>query len=346
MPQPTDKRTIWIDLGNTPHVLFFQALAQEFESRGHTVLWTARDYSQTVPLAQKMGLDPAVIGKHGGKGIVSKVWHYVSRIYELLRWARGKGIDLVVSHSSQEPLAVAKLLGLPGVNLMDYEHHPANHVSFRMAKRVIVPASFPDDALRRFGVNEAKVRRFQGIKEDVYLAADRASDGGLPEAGVQPEDILVVVRPHAPTALYHRGIENELLSTAIDRFAAVDGCKIILLPRSESQGAELKRRHPQTNVIIPETALDGRRLIAAADLVVSCGGTMNREAAALGVPTATLFMGRPAAIDDHLIGEGRMLRITEAADLDLLPIRKKDPTAPRERKSVRTEVADLILEGI
>ncbi len=341
-----DQKNIWIDLGNTPHVLFFEALAKEFESRGHRVLWTARDYAQTVPLAAEVGINAEVIGRHGGKGILSKLWQYSSRVYQLLRWARGKKIDLVVSHSSQEPLAVARLMGISSVNLMDYEHHPANHVSFRMAKLVIVPSSFPDEALRRFGVTGNKVRRFDGIKEDVYLAAAAPNKNGLPEIGVTPDDILVVIRPHASEALYHRGIENELLSAAIDRFAAVNGCKIILLPRTESQKDELRERHPQANVIMPETALHGRRLVGAADLVVSCGGTMNREAAALGVPTATLFMGQPAAIDDYLVEEGRMVRISTLADLHRLAIRKKEAPVPRGLNSVRSAVADLILEAI
>jgi uncharacterized protein len=344
----TAQKTIWIDLGNSPHVLFFDALAREFLTRGHTVLWTARDYAQTVPLARKRGIDAAVIGRHGGKNVVSKLFHYVSRIYALWRWAHSRQIDLVISHSSQEPLAVARILGLPSVNIMDYEHHPANHLSFRMAKRLIVPRAFPDEALRRFGVGEDKVRRFDGIKEDVYLAEFEPDDisAELAGIGIRPKDILVVVRPHASDALYHRRIANELLSAAIDRFAAVEGCKIILLPRTARQASEMSERHRQSNVIVPAEPLDGRQLVAAADLVISGGGTMNREAAALGVPTVTVFAGTPAAIDEYLIREGCMQRISSIEDLEALLPRKKEVPEPRRERPVRSQVADLILEDL
>ena len=161
---------IWIDLGNSPHVPFFGALAKEFERRGHTVLWTARDYAQTVELARTAGIDAKVFGTHGGKSVFQKGGKFIGRTWDLLRWARGKKIDLVVVHNSQEPLVVARILHIKSVTLMDYEHHPGNHLSFRTAKKVIVPESFPEEFLRKFGVSEKKVRRFRGIKEDVYLS--------------------------------------------------------------------------------------------------------------------------------------------------------------------------------
>lgn len=338
---------IWIDLGNSPHVPFFLALSREFESRGHEIIWTARDYAQTVDLAQKAGLEPIVFGTHGGKGLVSKGVKFVSRVLELRKWAKEKNIDLAVSHNSQEPLAVARLLGFKSVNLMDYEHHPGNHLSFRMAKRLVVPQSFPAEALKRFGVADTKVSRFGGIKEDVYLS-DFEPDERFPETlaklGISTNDILVVVRPHAPEALYHRGVANQMLSHALDKFAAMPDYKIILLPRKSDDGGQFLAEHPHANIIVPETVLDGSNLIAAADLVISGGGTMNREAAALGVPTATTFAGKTAAIDEYLIRENRMIKIESVADLDTIMLAKKPLRNPRRENTVRKTVADLILE--
>ena len=339
---------IWIDLGNSPHVPFFLALAKEFERRGHEILWTARDYAQTVPLAKKANLPIKIFGTHGGKGIIQKGLKFVGRCFELIRWTRGKKIDLVVSHNSHEPLAVARLLGINSVNLMDYEHHPLNHLSFRFAKRVIVPESFPAEFLRKFGATEKKVRRFSGLKEDVYLAdfqPDENFKNELQQLGISPENILLVVRPHAPEALYHRQFSNEILDELLDKFAADKNVKIILLPRKDYQGGELKKRHPQTNIIIPENVLDGANLISSADLVVSGGGTMNREAAALGVPVATIFAGKPAAIDEMLIKKGRMMKIETRQDLDKIKLGKKPLTKARRFLETKSQVADLILEN-
>lgn len=334
---------IWIDLGNSPHVPFFQALAKEFESRGHEILWTARDYAQTVELANKAGIDATVFGTHGGKNVLSKAAKFSGRVLDLTKWARRKKIDLVVSHNSQEPLVAARLLGIRSVNLMDYEHHPGNHLSFRAAKRVIVPTSFPDEALKRFGA-ERKAKKFDGIKEDVYLADFEPDPAFLEELGIAPEDILVVVRPHAPEALYHRNYENELLGRLIDRIASFETVKIILLPRKDYQGAQMKLDHPQDNVIIPQTVLDGSNLVAAADLVISGGGTMNREAAALGVPAYTVFAGKQAAIDEYLMSEGRLKRFESEAHVAEFVPEKKTSISLRKRTDIRSLVADLILE--
>lgn len=339
---------IWIDLGNSPHVPFFSALAKEFERRGHMILWTARDYAQTVELARKTGIDAKVFGTHGGKGVFQKSVKFAGRIFDLLQWARGKNIDLAVSHNSQEPLIVARILKIKSINLMDYEHHPGNHLSFRAAKKVIVPESFPDEFLRKFGVSEKKVRRFQGIKEDVYLSdfePDVNFQSELEKLGVKPENILVVVRPHAPEALYHRQFTNEILDELLDKFSANKNVKIILLPRKNYQGAELRKKHPQENIIIPERVLDGANLLAAADLVISGGGTMNREAAALGVPTVSIFAGHTAAIDEYLSGENRLIKIKTSADLEKIKLEKKKDLNLRREKNVLRQVADLILES-
>ena len=218
---------------------------------------------------------------------------------------------------------------------------------------MVVPTSFPDESLRKFGAVGAvgavgdKAKRFDGIKEDIYLAdfqADPAFQGELLNIGVRSENILVVVRPHAPDALYHRGIENELLGRVLEHFAADENTRIVVLPRNASSGRQLREKHRRANIIFAEKALDGGNLIAAADLVVSGGGTMNREAAALGVPTATIFTGRPAAIDEYLCREGRMIKIASNKDIDSIKLEKKGKLDLRGQTAVRAEVANIILE--
>lgn len=335
---------IWIDLGNSPHVPFFLALSEEFKDRGHEILWTARDYAQTVELAEKAGLKPEVFGTHGGKSILKKGAKYGKRVVDLIGWARGRKIDLMVSHNSHEPLLAARMLKIKSVNLMDYEHHPANRLSFRLANRVIVPESFPDKFLQRFGAAN-KTLKFAGIKEDVYLsdfAPDANFQNELEKLGITTQDILIVVRPHASEALYHRQFVNEILDELLDEFSK--NAKIILLPRKKYQGEELRKKHPSKNIIIPETVLDGANLLAAADIVISGGGTMNREAAALGVPVWTIFAGKQAAIDEYLINENRLRKIEKVKDLDKIELLKKPERNARKKSETRGKVADLILK--
>ncbi len=335
---------IWIDLANSPHVPFFAALIPEFTRRGHQIEVTARDYAQTVELAKKAGLIPVVIGGHGGGKLAGKARNLVGRAAALGKWARGRGFDLAVSHNSYAQIAAASGLGIRSVTLMDYEHQPANHLAFRLASRVIVPRAFPDGALRRYGASRGKVKRYKGTKEDVYLAdfvPDPSFTKELRGLGVGPDDVLIVVRPPASEALYHR-FENELFAAMLDRLGSRGDPKVILLARTEDQRGEYEVPS-KPNLILPRAALDGANLIAAADLVISAGGTMNREAAALGVPAATIYAGEWAAIDEELVREGRLLRIASQEDLELLPVVKKRETNPRRALQVRDAVVELIL---
>ncbi len=338
---------IWVDLANSPHVPFFRALAGEFEGRGHEVFATAREFAQTIELAERAGFRAAAVGGHGGRGLWGKARNVAGRAAALARWARGRGFDLAVSHNSYSHVLAARLLSLRAVTLMDYEHQPANHLAFRLATRVVVPRAFPEEALRRCGARARKVRRYDGIKEDVYLA-DFEPDPRFAEAlrgrfGIEVErDVLVTVRPPAHEALYHR-FENELFEELLARLVARPRVKVVLLARSAAQREQLAARHAGENFFAPSEALDGPNLVAASDLVVSAGGTMNREAAALGVPAATVYAGRWAAVDEQLVREGRLRRLASREDFDALPVEKRPRDAPRRARGVRRQVAELIL---
>ena len=336
---------IWIDLANSPHVPFFRALIPEFVGLQHQVEISARDFAQTVELAGQAGMSAHVIGGHGGGSLTGKAGNLVGRAAALRKWARDRGFDLAVSHNSYAQIAAATALGIRTVTLMDYEHQPANHLAFRLASRVIVPRSFPHAELKRFGASLRKVKRYDGIKEDVYLAdftPDPDFARTLNALGVTGQEVLVIARPPAREALYHR-FENELFDELVIHLSSRPDVKIILLPRSDAQREEFAAR-ALPNLVMPREALDGANLIASADLVVSAGGTMNREGAALGVPAVSVYAGRWAAIDEELVREGRLQRISSLEDIQALVAAKKPKTSPRNAKAVRAEVLRLILE--
>jgi len=337
---------IWIDLANSPHVPFFRSLANQFVRRNHEVVVTARDFAETVKLAEAAGFAYEVIGGHGGGKLSGKAGNLVQRALGLARWARGRNLDLAVSHNSYSQILAARALSLRTVTLMDYEHQPANHLAFRLASRIIVPVAFPEAALARFGAAATKVKRYAGLKEDVYLAdfqCDPEFQKELRKLGIEQGNVLVTVRPPASEALYHR-FENELFDQLLERLLATPNVKIVLLPRNDLQ-RESYRGRADANLIIPTLPLDGGNLIAHSDLVVSAGGTMNREAAALGIPAASIYLGEWAAIDQELVKQGRLRRIRSAAAIHDLPVQKKGPTNARRQVQVAAEVADLILEG-
>src|SRR6185295_4859193 len=244
------KMRLWIDLANSPHVPFFKALAKRFIAQGHEIETTARKLAETIPLARAAGFTPEVVGAHAGRDVSKKAGSLMSRTWALAGWARKRKFDLAISHNSYSQILAARALRIKTVTLMDYEHQPANHLAFRFASRIIVPASFPARSLRRYGARVGKVRRYHGTKEDVYLAdfqPDAAFGARLCELGVKPDNVLVLMRPPAHDALYHR-FQNTLFDEALARLQERNDVQVILLPRNESQRAAYSGRE---RVIVP-----------------------------------------------------------------------------------------------
>ena len=336
---------LWIDLANSPHVPFFRALIDRFEAAGHEVEVTARDFAETVPLANAANLTHEVVGVHGGRQVSAKAGNLMNRAWALAGWARKRQFNLAISHNSYSQILAARALRVKSVTLMDYEYQPANHLAFRLTSRLIVPVSFPDRRLRRYGATPRKIRRYHGTKEDVYLAdfqPDPSFNNQLSELGIGPDNVLVLMRPPAHDALYHR-FQNTLFDEALDSFLSDDNVRVVLLPRNGDQRAIYVARN-RANLIVPEAPLHGANLIAASDLVVSAGGTINREAAALGVPAASVYAGMWAAVDEQLVKEGRLQRISTAQDIRKLPVAKKPTMNPRRSTAVIDEVINLIFE--
>ena len=334
---------VWIDLANSPHVPFFRALTKRFTAAGHEVEITARDFAETIPLAHAAGFTPHVIGKHGGREVSGKAGNLLRRAWDLSRWARTHRFDLAVCHNSYSQIVAARTLQIKTVTLMDYEHQPANHLAFRFASRIIVPVSFPADSLRRFGAAARKVRRYHGTKEDVYLAdfqPEPSFTARLCELGVSPDNVLVLMRPPAHDALYHR-LQNTLFDEALEMLLRNEDVRVVLLPRNDVQRDQYSGRK---RLIVPPDPLPGADLIAASDLVISAGGTINREAAALGVPAASIYAGRWAAVDEELVKQGRLRRISSTTDLHELSIAKKGSAIPRRSAAVIDEVVGFIFE--
>jgi predicted glycosyltransferase len=305
---------VWIDLANSPHVPLFRPVVTRLRSEGHEVVLTARDHAQTLPLTLETWPETEVVGGPSPDGRLRKGTAIAGRALALLRFARRTSPDVALSHGSYAQIAAARLARVPAVTMMDYEFQPANHLSFRLAQRVIVPEVFPTDALRRFGAGERKVVRYVGFKEDLYLGATGDRDV-LGDLGVDARRIVAVLRPPPEGALYHRG-GNDRFEAVLDRLEADEDVEIVLLPR----GREQRERYTSRRVRVPEKPVDGTALLAAADLVVGAGGTMTREAALLGTPTYTVFMPELAAVDSNLMQMGRIVDLRQSG---FPPIEKK-----------------------
>jgi uncharacterized protein len=308
---------VWIDLANSPHVPLLAPVVTRLRADGHVVLLTARDHAQTVELARSRWPDVLVLGGPSPPGRAAKARVLGGRVVALRRYAQRVKPDVGFSHGSYAQIVAARLARVPSVTMMDYEHQPANHLSFRLAQRVIVPEAFPAASLRKFGASPAKVVRYPGFKEELYLASFRADESVLTELGVDHDRVIAVFRPPPEGALYHPGT-NERFDAVLREALGREGVESVLLPRTDEQAR--RYRALSARLRVPERAIDGSSLLALADVAVGAGGTMNRESAILGTPTYTVFAGELAAVDAELIRQGRLHDLRRAGTV---PFEKK-----------------------
>jgi predicted glycosyltransferase len=330
---------VWIDITNSPHVLVFRPLIRILRERGHEVDVTAREYAQTLELLALHGIETTVVGHHGGASAFGKARVEVDRLRALHRFARGRGYDVALAHGSHDLTLTARRLKIPSATTFDYEYAWLQHqLGCRAATKVVVPEVIPSDRLRRYGVGPQKLGRYPGLKEDYYLADLDPDPGVLDELGADRTRVVAVLRPPPDVSLYHRHA-NPLFPKTLRALGARDDVHVVVLPRVAEQ-RDFVRGLALPSVIVPEHAVDAQNLIAFADLVVSAGGTMNREAVSLGVPVYTVFGGKLGAVDEQLIREGRLRALTDPAAID---VRKRDENqSPRTRRDP-AELLDLLL---
>jgi uncharacterized protein len=329
---------VWVDLTNSPHVLVMRPLMEVMRADGHEVEVTARDFAQTLELCDRFGIEHTAIGRHRGERLISKAAGLVGRSAALARWAAGRRFDVAIGHGSNDVSVAAATLRIPAATAFDYEFAAAqHHVNCRLCRVVMVPDAIPPERLARYGAKPSKLRRYAGLKEEYYLADFEPSEAVLAELGLERDRPLVVVRTPPEVSLYHR-FENPLFRQVLERLAS-DEAQAVVLPRTPEQRDEVRRLG---RFVVPEHAVDAQSLVAYADLVISAGGTMNREAVALGAPVYTTFEGRLGAVDELLLREGRLRRLTDAAEVRVE--RSERHGALRVRRDPR-ELVTLLLSA-
>jgi predicted glycosyltransferase len=333
---------LWIDMTASAHVLVFRPLIRILRERGDEVEITARDYAQTLQLLELHGLRAdAVLGRHGGRSRWRKASAMASRLGALRTWAKPRNFDVALAHGSHELTMTARRLGVPSSTTFDYEFAWLQHqLGCRAATKVVVPAAIPPERLARYGARPPKLLQYPGLKEEYYLSDFEPDEAVLGEWEIDPGRVLVVLRPPPDVSLYHRH-SNPLFPLTLRHLAERDDVHAVVLPRTEAQ-REYVRSLELPSVIVPEHAVDAQSLIALSDVVVSAGGTMNREAAALGVPVYTTYGGRLGGVDEELIREGRLVPLSDPRALALA---KRDTGAsPRVRRDPQ-ELLDLLLSA-
>ncbi|HEV3318376.1 MAG TPA: DUF354 domain-containing protein [Solirubrobacteraceae bacterium] len=334
---------VWIDLTNSPHVLVMRPVIERLRADGHDVRVTARDFAQTIELCERLHIAHTPIGRHRGERLLAKAGGLASRSTALVRWARadaraagGVRFDIALGHGSNDVSVAAATLRIPSSTMFDYEYASVqHHVNCRLARAIVVPDAIPPERLQPYGA-DGKIRSYPGLKEEYYLADFTPDLAVLAELALESERPLAVIRTPPEVSLYHR-FANDLFADVLARAREVatrEGVQVVVLPRTAGQRAELGSI---PGFVVPPHAIDAQSLIALADLVVSAGGTMNREAVALGTPVYTTFEGRLGAVDERLISEHRLRKLTDPDELSFA----KRPAAAQSSR-VRRDPALLV----
>jgi len=337
---------IWIDLDNTPHVPFFKPIIRELERRGHSVVLTARDAFQVCELATKMGLSPKKVGRHYGKNRFLKVWGLAWRSLQLLPTVLKHRPDLALSHGSRSQILICNLLRIPTVMVMDYEF--AETPWLLRPRWEIVPSVLRDAHLQC--KHPERVRTYDGIKEDVYVPEFKPDPTLGRQLELEADKLVVTVRPPATEAHYHNPESEAFFVEFMHRLVATPDTKAVLMPRNKSQEAQIRKDFPQwfndSRVVVPKEAVDGLNLLWHSDLVVSGGGTMNREAAALGVPVYSIFRGKIGVLDRHLQKEGRLVLIEKIEDVQNKIVFKRREKSHAHTNSAPRKALGGIIEHV
>ncbi len=331
---------IWIDVDNAPHVAVFRPIIADLRSLGHSIEVTARDRTFVPEMLDRAGIAHTVVGRGQPRGFLAKASAIARRALALARHAAGRRLDVAVGHGSRSLPLAARLARVPNLTMFDYEHI-STWPFRRFCDRILVPRPVLEYWNGR--APGRKWRPFEGFKEEIYLA-DWAFDPAIRDRLRIPEgEVLVVVRPPSRSAHYHEPGSERTLAALIAMLGSSEGTKTVWLRRDPEDPGP--RSPLPTGFLVPDEPLDGPSLLAAADVVVSGGGTMTREAALLGTPSYSIFTGRQGVLDDALVRAGRLVRIADESQVERIQIQRKRVAAPgKVHPRLREFVVAQILE--
>lgn len=342
------RRKVWIDLDNTPHVPFFRPIIEELKARDFEIIVTARDAYGVRSLVDYFSLPCTMIGRHYGRSKAMKGCGLAIRAIQLLREVAGKKPNVAISHGSRSLTIAASILRIPSVLIFDYEY--ATPLRYFRPTLIMVPEIIPDATAK---LHNSTVFKYTGLKEDVYVPFFQPDTAIKEELNLDQESFIVTIRPPATEAHYFVQESEMLFEDSVNYLIRRGDTQSVIVPRNSKQAEQIKLMWPEAiasrRIIIPQRAVNGLDLMWFSDFVLSGGGTMNREAAALGVPVYSIYKGKIGAVDRYLSERGKLVILESADEIERKIVFLK--TDKRTKTSTRTsiplqQIVDKIAEMI
>ena len=324
---------IWIDITNTPHVNTLMPIIRHLEVQGHELIYTARDFSETLPLLSKHGITPLVYGKYKGKSRVKKVMGLLQRMWMLL-FDLPK-FDLALSLGGNYTSAIAWLRGKKSIVFSDNDIS-FKFFSFAMGSYFIFPFYFKYQKIqKKYRIKDGQIRTFQGFKEDIYIADFQPDYSFVDQL---PFKEFITIRPENLKASYVPKDSKTIVPALFEVFKEEN---ILFLPRYEE---EKKLVEGYDNIWYPEHPLSGLDVCYNTKAMLTGAGTFAREAALLGVPAVSFFPSEVFLTVDEVMQEmGIEFKSRNANDIkNYVANAIKRPASTERSKQVLTEVLNII----
>lgn len=337
---------IWFDLDNSPHVPLIKPIIDELKLKNITIEITARDFAQTISLLKFWNIPHTEIGLHGGKNKLKKIFNLFTRSYLLHKYIRNKNIKLAVSHGSRTQVLTAWSKGIPSVLMLDYEYTESKIFNL-FATYLLIPKLIPDERLIDAGFNLKKVIRYPGFKEEIYLKYFVPQLDFRKIIGIDESKILVTIRPPSIVGNYHDNRSEIIFFKLINILTSHPDVHCLIISRLTSDFNLIPESiRNKRNISFLEKTVDGLQLIWNSDIVISGGGTMNREAALLGIPTFSIFTGRKPYLDEYLARQGKIVFLNDLKDIEKLEIKKRNIKYTYHSTNINlvNEITDIITD--
>ena len=286
---------IWFDLSNSPHINLFSAMIKDL-SQEHEIIITCRPLANTIDLLDLHGFNYAVVGKHYGGKLTSKLFGYPIRVWQLVRYLRKLKPDIAISQSSFHSPIAAWFLGIPSIYMNDNEHAMGNIPSFLFARKILIPEFLDRRKVHKQWAKDSKIIQYPGVKEAIYLWNATIVKSNT-------SDKIVYIRPEPWIAQYYKGSRNfldELLLYLKDKV------NVVLLPRGNDQAKHYEDSKFE-GVAVQTKALNLEEIAGDCKLFIGAGGTMTREMAVLGIPTISVYQDELLDVDRYLIKNNMMI---------------------------------------
>jgi len=281
-----EKTKVWYDACTGKQVRYGVAIARRLRTLGHKVLLTTRKHPDTLTLANLLGERFTVVGKYDPTSLLSRLKESTERQLQFCKmFARGAP-DVAISHHPIEICRVAFGLGIPSIATHDTPYaEAANKLTLPLVDFLVVSNALPKYSVENYGIK--RVFWFDGVDEVAWIRDFKPIvkyDYGKP---------LIVIRELETKAAYAQG-KKDLTRTLARRMTSMGN--VVFLPRI--------RRSSEKGLIVPKDFVESASLVSQADLVISAGGTLAREASLQGIPTIVIPSFKKIHVNDYLFKKG------------------------------------------